>query len=56
MGRKKTEDAYRETLSIKLTSSQKDVIEKNKWIREEVIKNVRDYINYYLDDSSVRKK
>lgn len=34
--------------SIRLTKREKEILKKNKWIKEELDKLVKDYINTYL--------
>lgn len=47
-GRKKERGSKREVISIRITEEQKEVINKNDWIKKEIDKIVREYINTYL--------
>ncbi|MCD3212068.1 hypothetical protein G8T76_10735 [Clostridium botulinum C/D] len=47
-GRKKTENPLQEVISIRITKSHKDLLKKNKWIKKDIDKLVRDYLNVYL--------
>lgn len=55
MGRKKVDNAYYKTISIKLTDNQKELINKNQWLYKEIVKNTRDYLNTFLEDEQIRK-
>lgn len=48
MGRKKKENSYTETVSFRITKEQKEVLEKNKWIKDDLRNQVRDYINIFI--------
>lgn len=47
-GRKKVANAKRELISIRLTEQQKEVINKNKWIKKDIDEMVRNYLNAYI--------
>ena len=58
-GRKKIDGALREVISIRITEQQKDVLDKNKWIKRELDKMIREYIDIYIvknDDLKKTKK
>lgn len=46
-GRKKQANSYDKVLSMRITEEQYNIIKKNRWIKEEVIKQVREYLNVY---------
>lgn len=46
-GRKKKQNSYTEVVSIRVTAKQKDILKKNKWIKEAIIKQVREYLDIY---------
>lgn len=48
MGRKKKENAYTETIAFKITKDQKEVLDKNKWIKEELKKQVREFLDLFV--------
>lgn len=47
-GRKKQPNSYNQVLTMRITTEQQNLIKKNKWIKEEITKQVRDYIDVYL--------
>ena len=47
-GRKKKEDALNEVISTRITEEQKQLINKNKWMKKEIDKQIRTYLNAYL--------
>lgn len=46
-GRKKEKGAKRELISIRITEEQKEVIKKNNWIKKEIDKTVRAYLDAF---------
>lgn len=48
MGRKKKENAYTETVSFRITKDQKVVLDKNKWIKDELRDQVRSYLSLFI--------
>lgn len=48
MGRRKKENAYTETIAFKITKDQKEVLDKNKWIKEELKKQVREFLDLFI--------
>lgn len=46
-GRKKDANAKREVISTRITEEQKEIINKNKWIKKDIDKIVRDYIDAF---------
>ena len=48
MGRKKKDESYSEAITFKITKEQKDVLDKNKWIKEELKKQVREFIDLFV--------
>lgn len=46
-GRKKKENSLNQCFSIKLTSKQKETLNKNEWMKKELANYIRDYINSY---------
>lgn len=46
-GRKKEITSYNENIGIKISKEQKDIWNKNEWIREEIRNLVRTHINLY---------
>lgn len=47
-GRKKTENPNSEVVSIRITKKQKEILDKNKWIKKEITRQVRNHINIYV--------
>ena len=47
-GRKKIKDAKKEVISIRITTQQKEVINKNSWIKRDIDKMVREYLNSFI--------
>ncbi|MCD3223822.1 hypothetical protein [Clostridium botulinum] len=47
-GRKKKENSLEEVISIRITKAQKELLNRNKDIKEDINKIVRDYLNVYL--------
>ncbi|MBU5228111.1 hypothetical protein KQI36_15875 [Clostridium senegalense] len=47
-GRKREKDSKREVISIRITEEQKEVLNRNIWIKKDIDKLVRDYINVFL--------
>lgn len=48
MGRKKKENAYTETVTFRITKEQKEVLNKNKWIKDDLKKQIRNYIDIFI--------
>ncbi|GEQ23281.1 hypothetical protein CBU02nite_37870 [Clostridium butyricum] len=48
-GRKKKENSKNKVISIRLTDEQHEIIKKNEWIKKEIIKQVEEYLNIYLE-------
>ena len=48
MGRKKKDESYSETIAFKITKDQKEVLDKNPWIKEELKDQIRNYINMFI--------
>lgn len=48
MGRRKKDNSLSETIAFKITKDQKDVLNKNKWIKEELKKQVREFIDLFI--------
>lgn len=48
MGRKKKENSYTETVSFRITKEQKEVLDKNKWIKDDLRDQIRDYISMFI--------
>lgn len=46
-GTKKKENSKTRVLSIRITEEQYNLIQKNKWIKEDVIEQVRNYLDAY---------
>lgn len=49
-GRKKKENAKVETISIKISKNQKILIENNKFIKKDIDRIVREYINLFTTE------
>lgn len=47
-GRKKVDGAKRKVISIRITLEQKEVLDKNPWLRLELNKYVRDYLQAFV--------
>lgn len=47
-GRKRERGSKRELISIRITEEQKEIINKNDWIKKEIDEMVRNYLNTYL--------
>lgn len=48
MGRKKKDESFSETIAFKITKDQKEVLDKNKWIKEELKKQVREFLDLFI--------
>lgn len=48
MGRKKKDNSYTESIAFKITKDQKEVLDKNKWIKEELKKQVREFLDLFI--------
>lgn len=48
MGRRKKDNSLSETIAFKITKDQKEVLNKNKWIKDELKEYIRSYINMYI--------
>lgn len=48
MGRRKKDNSLSETIAFKITKDQKEVLDKNKWIKEELKKQVREFLNIFV--------
>ena len=48
MGRKKKENSYTETVLFRINKEQKEVLEKNKWIKDDLRDQIRDYISMFI--------
>lgn len=49
-GRKKIEGANNEVFSMRISKSQKEVLEKNKFIKNDIVNYVRNYLSSYVMD------
>jgi hypothetical protein len=47
-GRKKKEQPFNECISIRVSKNQKEVLIKNKWIKDELKDIVRDYLESFV--------
>lgn len=47
-GRKKIDNAKNEVISIRITEEQKKILNKNLWIKQELNKYVRDYLQAFV--------
>lgn len=47
-GRKKIDNAKNEVISIRITKKQKEVLNKNAWLKLELNKYVRDYLQAFV--------
>lgn len=47
-GRKSKENSYNSTISVKVTEQQKDILNKNKEIREQLKNYIREYLNSFV--------
>ncbi|WP_185750652.1 hypothetical protein [Clostridium sp. KNHs214] len=47
-GRKKVDGAKRKVISIRITLEQKEVLNKNPWIKQELTKYIRDYLQAFV--------
>lgn len=48
MGRRKKYNSFSETIAFKITKDQKEVLDKNKWIKEELKKQVREFLELFV--------
>lgn len=46
-GRKKQSNSYTETISIRITEEQKEILKKNEWMRKEIKEYVREYLEVF---------
>ena len=44
---RKTDNKKSEVFAIRLTKEQKETLNKNEWLKKELIKYVRDYIDSF---------
>lgn len=49
-GRKKVIGAMREVISIRISQEQKEVLNKNRWIKREVQKMIREYLDAFVQE------
>ena len=49
-GRKKVIGAMREVISIRITESHKEVLKKNKWIKKDIDKMIREYLDAFVQE------
>lgn len=47
-GRKREPDAKREVISIRINEKQKEIINKNQFIKKEIDELVRRYVDNYM--------
>lgn len=47
-GRKKKDGAKRKVISIRITEKQNEVLNKNPWIKQELNKYIRDYLQTFV--------
>ena len=48
MGRRKKDNSLSETIAFKITKDQKEVLDKNKWIKEELKNQVREFLDLFV--------
>lgn len=49
-GRKPKENSFSALISIRITKDQKEVILKNKWLKDDLVKYVREYLQDFVMD------
>ena len=49
-GRKPKENSFSDLISIRITKGQKKVILKNKWLKDDLVKYVREYLQDFVMD------
>lgn len=47
-GRKKQENSLNQVTSIRITEKQKEILEKNTWLKKELDKLVRDHLDDFV--------
>ena len=47
-GRKCKQNSYNSTISVKVTEQQKEVLNKNKEIKEQLKNYIREYLNSFV--------
>lgn len=47
-GRKKSKDSFNNSVTFKVTAAQKEILDKNRWIKDEIKNIIREYINLYI--------
>lgn len=47
MGRSKKENSFNKTVAFKITKEQKEILDKNKWIKDELKQYIRDYLDMF---------
>lgn len=55
-GRKEAYNSYSELFAVRITKNQKEILDKNQWIKEEVIELVRNHINIYIPPQYIREE
>lgn len=55
-GRKCKENSYNSTISIKVTEKQKEVLNENEEIREQLKKDIRAYLNRFIQYYEIKNK
>ena len=48
MGRKKLENKYNAVFGIRLTKEQKEILEKNEWLKKEMVNRFREELETYV--------
>ncbi|WP_171011452.1 hypothetical protein [Haloimpatiens lingqiaonensis] len=47
-GRKKVDGSLREVISTRISQEQKEVLNKNVWIKKDIDKMIRDYLQSFV--------
>lgn len=54
-GRKKVDDPRNKVLSIRLTATEKELLDTNPFIKDEVVYIIREHINMYNTNKNLKR-
>ena len=52
-GRKKKENSFNYSFTIKLSKSQKDLLDSHDWLKKEVIDDTRKYLDNFINENDM---
>lgn len=47
-GRKKSKDSFNNSVTFKVTAAQKEILDKNRWIKDEIKNIIREHLDLYI--------